>query len=272
MFIKATYFLCIGILFSNIACSQSADKESQKSAAASRPETEGMQEAYEEFSTDYLMGRFDPAVHPAFAEIEPALRDKEVRYLRKEALEAFRKMHAAALKEGIHLVIISATRNFDVQKRIWENKWFGRTLLEGGLNAAKDISSDVARARKILEYSSMPGTSRHHWGTDLDINSLDNDWFVRGEGLVLYRWMQAHAIEFGFCQPYTRVGSDRQTGYLEEKWHWTYMPLSVRLTEIAKHTMKDGLISGFAGAQTATEIKVIQTYVLGISPACIMQQ
>lgn len=269
---KAIYFLCFGIFVCESACLQSAEKDLQKAAVTSSSEIDSKPPLNEEFSTDYLMGKFDPAMHPAFAEIEPALRDKEVRYLRKEVLEAFRRMHAAASNEGIHLVIISATRNFEVQKRIWENKWMGRTLLEGGLNAARDIHSDTGRARKILEYSSMPGTSRHHWGTDLDINSLDNEWFERGEGLALYRWMQAHAAEFGFCQPYTRLGSDRKSGYLEEKWHWTYMPLSIKLTELAKQNLKDDLISGFAGSQTASEIKVIEKYVLGISPACILKQ
>ena len=34
-------------------------------------------------------------------------------------------MAEAAKKEGVILTIISATRNFESQKRIWENKWNG---------------------------------------------------------------------------------------------------------------------------------------------------
>ena len=28
---------------------------------------------------------------------------------------------------------------------------------------------DEAAIDKIIEYSTLPGTSRHHWGTDIDI-------------------------------------------------------------------------------------------------------
>lgn len=224
--------------------------------------------AKEVYSAAYIMGRFNPEQHPDFQVIPPAYRDNDVRWLRKEALAAFQRMHEAAAKEGIRLVIISATRNFDVQKRIWENKWMGRTRLEGGVNAATDIQDDIARARKILEYSSMPGTSRHHWGTDIDINSLENSWFESGEGAIVYNWMMNHARDYGFCQPYTKLGSDRQKGYFEEKWHWTYMPLSVEITRQAREMMTNDMITGFMGAETAKDIDVIRNYMLGISPAC----
>ncbi len=220
------------------------------------------------FSAAYIMGKFNPEEHPDFQLIPAEYRDADIRYLHREALAAFQRMHAAAAKEGIRLVIISATRNFQTQKRIWENKWTGRTRLEGGINAATDITDDIARAKKILEYSSMPGTSRHHWGTDIDINSLENRWFESGEGLALYRWMTQHAREYGFCQPYTRLGSDRNTGYFEEKWHWTYLPLSVEITRQAKELMTNEMLTGFLGAETATTIDVIDHYMLGISPSC----
>ena len=57
----------------------------------------------------------------------------------------------------------------------------------------------------ILEYSSAPGTSRHHWGTDMDINALQNDYFSnKGNGAFLYEWLQKNAAKFGFCQPYNK--------------------------------------------------------------------
>lgn len=220
------------------------------------------------FDTDYLMGKFDPASHPDFIQIPPKYRDEEVRYLRKDVLEAFITMFDAAAAEGIHLRIRSATRNFDNQKRIWENKWTGRTILEDNTNAAKDIKDPVARARKILEYSSMPGTSRHHWGTDIDLNAFVNSWFEAGEGLKLYTWMQSNAHKYGFCQPYSAMGSDRHTGYNEEKWHWSWMPVSAVLTQMAEKNLKNGMIVGFQGAETASEIDIVKNYVLGISPAC----
>lgn len=216
----------------------------------------------------YIMGKFDPASHALFAEIPAKYVDRSGLYLRKDVLAAFVEMYEAAKKDGVHLIIKSATRNFANQKTIWENKWNGNTILEGNINAATDIKDPAKRAIKILEYSSMPGSSRHHWGTDLDINDFTNEWFSQGEGLKIYAWMTTHAGSFGFCQPYSKIGSDRNNGYYEEKWHWTYMPVSMILTTFATQNLKNEMISGFKGAETAIEIDIVNNFVLGISPSC----
>jgi zinc D-Ala-D-Ala carboxypeptidase len=119
-----------------------------------------------------------------------------------------------------------------------------------------------------LKYSSMPGTSRHHWGTDMDFNALTNEFFDKGKGKKIYTWLVANAHKYGFCQTYSAMGSDRTTGYQEERWHWSYTPISIRLTEIAKARIKDDMISGFLGSETALEIEVVEKYILGISPKC----
>ncbi|MCZ2100535.1 MAG: M15 family metallopeptidase [Chitinophagales bacterium] len=225
-------------------------------------------EARDTVDLAYIMGQFDPAKHPDFVVIPTMYRDSEIRYLRKDVLDAFIAMYEAAKKEGITLKILSATRNFDNQKRIWENKWTGKTLLEGGINAAKDIPDPEQRARKILEYSSMPGTSRHHWGSDIDLNNFNNPYFEKGEGLKIYTWMQEHAHQYGFCQPYSEMGTDRNSGYFEEKWHWSYMPVSIPLTEQAKRYFKNEMIAGFMGSETAVAIDMLRHYILGISTAC----
>ena len=33
----------------------------------------------------------------------------------------------------------------------------------------------------------MPSTSRHHWGTDLDLNNLNNSYFTSGKGKKIYK-------------------------------------------------------------------------------------
>ena len=40
----------------------------------------------------------------------------------------------------------------------------------------------ISAVKEIMKYSSMPSTSRHHWGTDIDLNSLENSYFEKGEG------------------------------------------------------------------------------------------
>ncbi|MBN8577310.1 MAG: M15 family metallopeptidase [Cytophagales bacterium] len=213
---------------------------------------------------NYLLGKFDPATHSQFVK----LADEHTRgsgrgaYLRKETYEAFLKMSAAARQEGIALTIISATRNFDSQKRIWENKWNGKVPVEGkDLTTVTDLKE---RARLILLYSSMPSTSRHHWGTDMDLNALENSYFETGEGLKIYTWLKAHAAEYGFCQPYTSKTTGR-SGYEEERWHWSYLPLSGEfLNQYTKQvSYKD--ISGFAGSDIAKQMAVIKNYVEGVA-------
>lgn len=217
---------------------------------------------------DYIMGKYDPEKHKDFVVIPRMYADREGLYLRKRALHSFIKMHDAAAEKGLKMEIKSATRNFDYQKGIWERKYSGKTKLSDGTNVATDIKETKDKCLKILEYSSMPSTSRHHWGTDIDINSFNNSYFESGEGKKLYTWMLTHAAEYGWCQPYTLHGPDRPHGYFEEKWHWSYMPLSQTLTQQAEAEFKDEMITGFLGSESAVEIGVVGKYVLGINKSC----
>lgn len=220
------------------------------------------------FDTDYIMGKFNPTEHPDFVVVDQQYADRGGLYLRQEVYDAFLKMRAAAAKEGLTMTIRSATRNFDYQKGIWERKWTGARKLSSGANAAQAFPDPKARALEILKYSSMPGTSRHHWGTDLDLNAFNNEYFETGPGQKLYTWMQAHAAEYGFCQPYSPKGEERPHGYNEEKWHWSYLPTAQPLTALAQASLSNTNIEGFEGAETAEEIDVVQKYVLGINQHC----
>ncbi|MEO0734669.1 MAG: M15 family metallopeptidase, partial [Bacteroidota bacterium] len=219
-------------------------------------------------SLRYLTGRFDPTVHPDFVKVAPKYTDGDPYVLHRDTYAAFEKMHAAALADGVKLIMVSATRNFARQKQIWEAKWRGERLLEGTEKADEVYPDPADRARAILRYSSMPGTSRHHWGTDIDFNALTNGYFDAGEGKKVYDWLTAHAHEHGFCQTYTPKGAARPTGYEEERWHWSYLPLATRLTNYAATELRDEDIAGFAGAEAAPAIGILKNYVLGINPAC----
>ena len=209
-----------------------------------------------DITLDYIMGKFEPSTQPNFTPIDRRFADRERLFLRTETYESFKKMFIAAEKVGVRLTIISATRNFDYQKKIWETKW---------QNLAATVADPTQRARKILEFSAMPSSSRHHWGTDVDFTSVSNDFFDKPEGKRIYSWLQKNAAEFGFCQPYS---AGRKAGYNEEKWHWTYLPLSRKMTDFARENLKNNQITGFKGAETATTIDVVKNYVLGINPDC----
>ena len=224
--------------------------------------------AGEPATLNFIMGKFNPASQPGFVKIDAKYADRSGLYLQKEVYEQFKKMYAAALRDGIHLQIRSATRNFDYQKGIWEKKWTGVRKVDGK-NLAKTIADPTQRAKKILLYSSMPGSSRHHWGTDIDLNAFENSWFSTGKGLKIYQWLQANAADYGFCQVYTNKAEDNRTGYEEEKWHWSYVPLSRGYTEFAKQHLKDEDFSGFKGAETAKAVDIVGNYVLGIAKNCV---
>ena len=218
-------------------------------------------------SKKYLMGQFDPAMDDRFCIIPAPYANKSM-YLRKETLAAFVDMYEAAKKDGIDLLIISATRPFDVQKSIWEAKWTGKRKVDGAY-LSKSVKDSTARATKILRWSSMPSTSRHHWGTDIDINNLEPEYFESGKGLQEYEWLVANTHRYGFCQVYSKMDESRPYGYQEEKWHWSYLPISKELTNAYAKQINDKDISGFLGSETATSIEIVKKYVLGINPDCL---
>ncbi|MEL6670390.1 MAG: M15 family metallopeptidase [Bacteroidota bacterium] len=233
--------------------------------------TEAFMPSNDTIPVSFLLGQFDPAKHANFARIADAHSAGSARgaYLNKEAYRAFVDMYDAAKADGVRLTIRSATRNFYRQQQIWEAKWNGKRKQNGEI-LTQTTPDPVERARKILATSSMPGTSRHHWGTDIDINAFENSYFKSGQGKVEYDWLVAHAHEHGFGQPYTEKGPSplRETGYEEERWHWSYLPLARQYLADYEQQVKVEMISGFDGAQTAKEINVIENYVSGISPDC----
>lgn len=110
---------------------------------------------------------------------------------------------------GVRITVVSAYRSYERQKQIWENKW------------GDSDDMDVVRAEGILRYSSFPGTSRHHWGTDVDFNSVSLAYWQSEKGQEVYAWLKTNASRFGFCQVYNK---GRKSGYEEEAWHWSHMP------------------------------------------------
>ncbi len=145
--------------------------------------------------------------------------------LRQPAHDAFLKMKEKASESGISLKVVSSYRNFNHQNKIWERKY--KRFMSMGYSEVESIA-------KIVEYSTIPGTSRHHWGTDLDIvdgnanqpsNVLHPDHFD-GHGCFakFKNWMDLHANEFGFYLVYTNEA--HRKGFKYEPWHYSYKPLS----------------------------------------------
>ncbi len=142
-----------------------------------------------------------------------------------EVQRAYNSMKAAAKKDGINLTIVSGYRSYERQEQIWNRKW--KRYEKQGLGPDQIFD-------KIVEYSTVPGTSRHHWGTDLDI--IDSNASYSGDVLVpkkfhgngpfckMKDWMDKNASNYGFALVYTL--NERRPGFKYEPWHWSYVPLS----------------------------------------------
>ncbi len=249
--------LILAVFVSTTSCAQTPPPAKEDLVIPKKSESSSDKEIREAtlvFSKEDLLGKFDPSKHTDFVLIEKKYTEKPNIYMRKEAYNSWKKMHEAAAKDGINLIIISATRNFDYQKGIWERKW----------NDAKfKGKDDLQTALNILKYSSMPGTSRHHWGTDVDFNSVTPTYFTSGQGKKIYDWLVKNAATYGFAQTYTSK-KDGRTGYEEEHWHWSYMPLSSQLLKQYNEKISYADLTGFAGSKSAEAAKAIELYVNGI--------
>ena len=143
-----------------------------------------------------------------------------------EAYLKFKQMQNDAKKEGIEIEIVSGYRSYQKQKDIWNNKY--NKNFENGILGIKNIN-------RIIQYSTLPGTSRHHWGTDIDI--IDKRFVPKGDLLLeknyaengiysqLFSWMRKNSKKYGFYLVYD--DSPKRKGFKFEPWHYSYKPLSV---------------------------------------------
>lgn len=205
-----------------------------------------------------LIGKFDAIKEPNFVVVEKKYHTRNLMYLQKETLTSFIKMKNAAKRDNIQLSIISGTRNFNDQKLIWEKKYLEYKL---------DGMSDIKTILKIMKWSAMPSTSRHHWGTDIDLNGFDDYFHKKNlKSVEEYKWLKENARRFGFCEVYSKKEKGkRTTGYNEEKWHWSYMPIANEYLGLYQQLISYKDITGFSGSQYAKKLDIINNYVLGIS-------
>nr|WP_283102683.1 M15 family metallopeptidase [Shewanella abyssi] len=156
-------------------------------------------------------------------------------FLEQQTAAAFEKMRAAAAQEGIAIGICSAFRDFDRQQLIWNAKASGTRALLNKDSQPVDINGKTAAqiVELILLWSALPGTSRHHWGTDLDIfdshkvstrdlQLIPQEYQLDGPCYHLSLWLAKNAQRFGFYLPFQQGLS----GVSAEPWHLSYYPVS----------------------------------------------
>jgi len=190
--------------------------------------------------------------------------------LERETYNAFIKMKDAAENDGIKIKLVSGFRDFYRQQTIW-NKKKKKFTEEFSLDGPSAI-------KEIIRFSTIPGTSRHHWGTEIDIidknfenekNLLISKKYEEG-GIFnsLKKWMDKNSEKFGFYIVYD--DNDKRPGFEYEPWHYTYKPVSDSYqTEFLKLDLKS-IISKtkLAGKEFINEEfikKYIDENIMGIS-------
>lgn len=211
----------------------------------------------------FLLGRFEPEHDSRFVGFQNHLR--ETHFLLQDAYQALMLLLQAAADDGVNLEVLSSTRNFNRQKAIWEAKWNGKTSVSGFEPKEFQALSGKEKALAIMRYSAMPGTSRHHWGTEVDLNSLETEYFSSSEGRLVLDWLENNAPRFGFYRPYTNKGTQRPHGYEAEPWHWSYAPLSKDFLNSYLKLVQYSDIKDFDGAEYAREVQAIAHYVMGVA-------
>ncbi len=156
--------------------------------------------------------------------------------LHAAAVAPFLALREAAARAGFDLVPVSSFRDFGRQRAIWNAKFQGERPAFDRRGRPVDMArlDDEARVETILLWSALPGMSRHHWGSDIDVADghvmargyqpklLVEEFRRGGPFAALSTWLGMNLRRYGFYRPYTRRGR----GVQPEPWHISYAPVA----------------------------------------------
>jgi LAS superfamily LD-carboxypeptidase LdcB len=148
-------------------------------------------------------------------------------------------LRMAAADHGFELAIHSGFRSFERQLSIWNRKAVGELAVLDSDARPLDITAltPAELVFAILRWSALPGASRHHWGTDVDvydaaakpanyeIDLVPAEVNSGGMFAPFHEWLDARIADgdaFGFFRPYD---IDRN-GIAPERWHLSYSPVA----------------------------------------------
>ncbi|GAB1267228.1 M15 family metallopeptidase [Aurantivibrio infirmus] len=156
-----------------------------------------------------------------------------------DVVSPLRQLASLAKKAGFELAVASSFRSFDRQRDIWNAKATGSRPVLDDEEREVDISrlNGWSLVQSILRWSALPGASRHHWGTDLDV--YDKAAMVNGYELQLtaaetkdggpfvrfHQWLTAQIDSQQACDFVRPYAVDRG-GVACEPWHISYKPVA----------------------------------------------
>jgi len=206
--------------------------------------------------------------------------------LHADAATAFLALARQAAHDGIDLAATSSFRPFARQLAIWNAKFHGRQALLDRTGQPVDVRGldEEQIVRAILLWSALPGASRHHWGTEVDVYDravlapparprlLPQEYAAEGAFAPLSAWLSRHCARYGFFRPYD---SDRG-GVQPEPWHLSFAPvagaaLPALTLQVLAEALRDGEPAGdaLAGAATVQRLlpEIHERYVLRVAAA-----
>jgi len=168
--------------------------------------------------------------------------------LHADVVAPFSNLRRAALDDGFDLMPVSSFRAFSHQLAIWNGKFSGERPMYDAAGRRIDVGelASADRIEAILSWSALPGASRHHWGTDVDlvdrratapgykIRLTPDEFAAGGPYAALTEWLDANAARFGFFRPYCGVRS----GVASEPWHFSFAPVA----EFARVKLTPGVL------------------------------
>ena len=181
-------------------------------------------------------------------------------FLQPKVCQAFKEMQFAAANNEIDLQIASSHRSFERQLSIWQRKWLGELPLytiEGEL-LETSVLTDSEKMHAILTWSALPGASRHHWGSDLDVYDkraievsgsslqlVSSEYEPNGPCYKLNCWLTAYAADYGFTRPFAQY----KGGVGAEAWHLSYHAMANEIylgmdSELMKSTIEGADMPG----------------------------
>jgi LAS superfamily LD-carboxypeptidase LdcB len=179
--------------------------------------------------------------------------------LHYEVAASLLAMRDAAAVDGIDLAVASSFRDFDTQLRIWNAKWAGERPLydRQGQSVERSRIDDGDMVDTILCWSAIPGGSRHHWGSDIDVfdaaavpagyklQLIPSEYSHDGVFSRLTAWLDQNMQRFGFFRPYR---TDRGA-VMPEPWHLSYGPVALPALEslslsALRHVLESSTIAG----------------------------
>ena len=156
--------------------------------------------------------------------------------LHAHVVAPFLNLRRAALADGFDPVPQSSFRDFSRQLMIWNGKFTGERPMVDASGLPLDVRDLTPRERieAIMLWSALPGASRHHWGTDIDlidrqaappgyrIQLTPEEFAPGGPFAPLAAWLEVNAARFGFFRPFR----GELSGVQPEPWHFSFAPVA----------------------------------------------